>query len=656
MDIALVGARLLLAVVFLVAGAAKLADRAGSRQGMIDFGLPRPLATPLGLALPLFELAVAIALIPEVSAWWGALGALLLLGVFIAAIAVNLVRGRRPDCRCFGQIHSSPVGWPTLIRNGLLAAVAGLLVSRGPQEVGPNALAWVTDLTTTESIGLAAVVLLAAGLGICGALLLNLLRQNGRLLLRIESLEGRLDGAGIAPTLDSTEQEEEAGLPVGSPAPAFSLSGLHGETLTLDALRVAGKPVLLVFTDANCGPCNALLPEIAAWQRDHSAQLISSLISRGSVEANLEKSSEHGIYNVLVQQDNEVADAYGVPGTPSAVVVAPEGTISGPVAVGGDAIRNLVQSITGRSVPVEAPTLTAPQPDGSGNGAEATPARSGLPVGDMAPGIRLPDLRGKKISLASMRGTETMVLFWDPGCGYCSQILEDLKAWEADSPEGAPKLLVISTGSAPENRALRLRSQILLDEGFSAGTAFAAAGTPTAVIVDEDGKIASEMAVGGQAVLDLARGEFQGSHAASAVSASSIGDPAPSVRLPDLSGKSIDLVDFRGKETLLLFWNPGCGFCQRMLDDLKAWEANPPEGAPELLVVSTGSAEANRELGIRSPILLDQTFSVAASFGADGTPMAVLVDVEGRIASELASGAPAVLALASGADQPQATG
>lgn len=33
-------------------------------------------------------------------------------------------------------------------------------------------------------------------------------------------------------------------------------------------------------------------------------------------------------------------------------------------------------------------------------------------------------------------------------------------------------------------------------------------------------------------------------------------------------------------------------------------------------------------------------------FGATGTPMAILVDAEGRIASELAAGAPAVLAVA----------
>ena len=28
-------------------------------------------------------------------------------------------------------------------------------------------------------------------------------------------------------------------------------------------------PTLVVFGDASCGPCDALLPEIAAWERDH---------------------------------------------------------------------------------------------------------------------------------------------------------------------------------------------------------------------------------------------------------------------------------------------------------------------------------------------------------------------------------------------------
>jgi uncharacterized membrane protein YphA (DoxX/SURF4 family) len=52
-------ARLLLALVFAVAGLAKLLDREGSRRTIVDFGVPSALAAPLGLVLPLAELAVA---------------------------------------------------------------------------------------------------------------------------------------------------------------------------------------------------------------------------------------------------------------------------------------------------------------------------------------------------------------------------------------------------------------------------------------------------------------------------------------------------------------------------------------------------------------------------------------------------------------------
>jgi len=50
---------LLLAGVFFVAGLTKLADRAGSKQAIIDFGRPARLASPFGTLLPLAELAAA---------------------------------------------------------------------------------------------------------------------------------------------------------------------------------------------------------------------------------------------------------------------------------------------------------------------------------------------------------------------------------------------------------------------------------------------------------------------------------------------------------------------------------------------------------------------------------------------------------------------
>jgi len=198
MDIALLLARLLLAAVFIVASLAKLADRAGSRQALIDFGVPAMLARSLSILLPLAETAIAAALIPTISAWWGALGALVCLLLFVAGIGINLARGHRPHCHCFGQLSSSPVGWPTFGRNGVLAAIAGVVVWYGPNQVGLSAVRWLGALTPAQ---LGGVAVGALGLGLLAAeswILLHLIRQNGRLLLRMDALEARLAGHGLA--------------------------------------------------------------------------------------------------------------------------------------------------------------------------------------------------------------------------------------------------------------------------------------------------------------------------------------------------------------------------------------------------------------------------------------------------------------------------
>jgi thiol-disulfide isomerase/thioredoxin len=130
-----------------------------------------------------------------------------------------------------------------------------------------------------------------------------------------------------------------------------------------------------------------------------------------------------------------------------------------------------------------------------------------------------------------------------------------------------------------------------------------------------------------------------------------VGEPAPEVRLTNLKGDEVSLQEsFGGQVSLVLFWNPGCGFCQQMFPDLKQWETKAPEGAPKLVVVSAGSEEANKEMGLTSPVMLDQQFAVGRAFGASGTPSAVLVDKEGKVASQVAVGAPAVMKLA-GADR-----
>jgi peroxiredoxin len=498
LDVLLILARSLLASVFGLAGATKLADRDGSRQGLVGFGVPSRLAAPLGLLLPALELTVAVALIPSSTAWWGAIGALGLLLVFLGGIGYSLAQGRTPDCRCFGQLHSAPIGYATVIRNAVLAAVA-VFVALAPPFAQPSVIAWAGDLTTAQ---LLIVVLSLIGVGLQATLvwfLFQIMRQLGDLPQRFEALEMRLGGmvAGAPLPLPdvlghnghASTPDPMRGLPVGSTAPKFELPSIDGPTVSLDGLRAVGRPVLLLFVDPNCGPCNALVPDVARWQREHEDETIITIVSRGASEANRAKFSERGVANLLLQHEYEVADAFRAHATPAAVLVRTDGTIGSPVALGPEQIRTLIWS-----------SVLTPLPFVATGGRQ----ERGLTIGEPAPDLSFSDLDGGTVDLADFRGARTLLLFWRNSCGFCQGMLPDLKAWDAHPPPAAPNLVVVSQGTPKENRALGLQSRVVIDDSFAAGEAFGANGTPMAVLLDPNGKVASGLVVGAQAVLSLA--------------------------------------------------------------------------------------------------------------------------------------------------------
>ena len=367
MSSALLLARILLALIFVVAGLAKLADLVGSRQALRDFGVPAALANPSGVLLPVAELAVAVALLPSISAWFGAVGALVLLLLFVAGISFNLARGRTPDCHCFGQLHSAPAGWPTLLRNLVLVALAVGIIWFGRPSAGPGALDWLAPLTAAERIELLGALILYALLIGEGWILFEMMKQQGRLLLRIEAAEAVQASAGLG-TRALPSGGSVAGLAVGTPAPVFRLSDLVGGQVTLADLRPSDKALLLLFSDPDCGPCAALFPEVSRWQRDAASRLAVAVVSRGSVEANRRQADPHGITPVLLQQDREVASAYQVWATPSAVLIDREGKIGSELAQGAEAIRSLVVGAFGGS-PLNTLPMAGPKP---GNGSRPT--------------------------------------------------------------------------------------------------------------------------------------------------------------------------------------------------------------------------------------------------------------------------------------------
>ncbi len=126
-------ARLGLALMFALAGVAKLADLGGARRAARGFGVPAALAGVIGTVRSLAELGVAGSLLFPGSAPAGGIAALVLIGGFVTAIAAALVRREQADCHWFGQLHSAPAGWATLARNLVFAGVAMIVVAAGPQ-------------------------------------------------------------------------------------------------------------------------------------------------------------------------------------------------------------------------------------------------------------------------------------------------------------------------------------------------------------------------------------------------------------------------------------------------------------------------------------------------------------------------------------------
>src|SRR4051812_11173041 len=84
----------------------------------------------------------------------------------------------------------------------------------------------------------------------------QLVLQNGRILLRLESIESQLGARALE------QRREPSGLTVGAVAPEFELPDLTGARRKLYEFR--GQDVLLIFFNPKCGFCTMMAPDLAA--------------------------------------------------------------------------------------------------------------------------------------------------------------------------------------------------------------------------------------------------------------------------------------------------------------------------------------------------------------------------------------------------------
>jgi peroxiredoxin len=233
----------------------------------------------------------------------------------------------------------------------VLASLAVVIALVGWTDPGPGTLTWFGTLTAFEGVALFGGAAVFAALVAQSHTLRTLSQQHRLVMDKLDALDsGQTRTPGPAGS-------RAAGRSIGSRAPDFALPDVDGKIVTLDALREAGRPVVLIFSDPNCGPCDALLPQIADWQSSQAHAFTLALLSRGTAEANRPKIAEHNVRRVLIQEDREVADAYGVWGTPSAVMIRPDGTIGTMLSQAETQIHELIASLV-----TTAPARTAVTP------------------------------------------------------------------------------------------------------------------------------------------------------------------------------------------------------------------------------------------------------------------------------------------------------
>ena len=307
---------------------------------------------------------------------------------------------------------------------------------------------------------------------------------------------------------------------------------------------------------------------------------------------------------------------------------------------------------------------------------------AGLPLGSAAPDFELPDLAGARHTLAGFRGRRVLLVFFNPRCSFCTKMIPDLAALKIDSADGLPAPVVITTGDLDENRRLfhehGVGCPVLVQQEMQLSNQYQASGTPMGYLIDAEGKIASSLATGADALLALARAERPADNGAPAAGANGqdakrpkgkanrglaashidrnglkAGTTAPLFRLPRLDGGEICLEEFKGRRVLLVFSDPQCGPCDQLAPRLEQFHRQISD--PFVLMVSRCDPDANRakvaQLGLTFPIVLQKQWEISLLYGKFATPIAYLIDEQGVLASDVTVGVEPILALAASASE-----
>ncbi len=328
-------------------------------------------------------------------------------------------------------------------------------------------------------------------------LLSQIIKQQGRMLLRIDELERVVSVAvgshAVAPL----------GLPVGSRLDPFTVSDLSGREVSLSQL--SGKKTLLVNWSPTCGYCEMIGPELAGLLPElDRANTRLVLLAHGDRETNRSSAEDYGLTtSVLLLGDNANPASFQGVGTPAAFLLDEGGKVASPLVFGADKVPALAREVGASGGTTSNGTKRL---RGERSLTESRLLRDGLKAGTPAPLFELPDVYGNMVSLKELRGRPVLLVFSDPQCGPCEALAPHLVALDQESTDGL-RVLLVSRGDVAENRRKAeehgFRFPVVVQEGWKLSKEYGIFATPVAFLIDGEGVIQRDVAKGVDEILQV---------------------------------------------------------------------------------------------------------------------------------------------------------
>jgi len=279
---------------------------------------------------------------------------------------------------------------------------------------------------------------------------------------------------------------------------------------------------------------------------------------------------------------------------------------------------------------------------------------TGLPIGSMVPAFEIPNMAGAKTSFETILPSDnpTLLIFVSPSCNPCEALIPEFQQWQKDLGKRV-NFAFISSGKAKDNEKKFGEpgfENLYLQDDNEISELFGAEWTPTAILVNADRSLASRPAAGDTAIRELVEKVAEEKLGRDPIymtngDGGKVGEEVPEFSLEDLEGNKVSAEIFNKGKTLVTYWSTGCPHCVNMLEELREWDNSRSADDLNLLVISSGEAENHEDMGLKSPIIIDNEHEVGPGFGMSGTPSAVLVSKDGKIVSETAVGSQQIWSL-----------